>query len=59
MASATLKKPKPIRKTFLISMSPKMFQLLVDRANMYTGGNKSRWIKYAITLRPRKKDLID
>lgn len=54
------KKQNPYSKKNLIALrlSDEEFEIVLKKANQYTGDNLSQWIRYAATkMQPKKKDL--
>lgn len=56
-----LRKAKENQKTksFVVKFSDNDFAVVKEKADQYTNGNVSEWVRYAAKLEPRESDLAE
>lgn len=64
MSSPELKQMRTMKenrkdKTFLVKLSQFEYNRIKVKADKYTAGNISEWLRYAAKLEPREEDLIE
>ena len=48
-----------VKKQKLLKIDPKDFEIVVEKANQFTGGNVTAWIIYASTIHePKPEELV-
>ena len=53
-------KEKPNMKSILLKVTLDQYEEIKTKADEYTGGNVTEWLKYASRkLEPRNEDLVD